>query len=188
MTGRTILVAIAAGSLGLFAGMMIERHGERFLPTVQPTKQAQQTTHRLATATEFEAWLSNRSSQHLEPILDPLHLKAALYPCGETPSPCSIQKEDLIRTIAQLRTQPKRIRDIAFCMSDGCDGAMAKLKANACLWWTAYVTEFREDKGAVDDARTEAACKGVDIGGETRGKALLQQWSEQFERLMTRNG
>lgn len=186
MSGRTILVAIAAASVGIVAGMLIERHGDRLMAS--PARPPAQPKYRLATAAEFTAWLGNRSSQSLEPILDPFDLPAALYPCGETPSPCSVQRDDLSKTIAQLRAHPKAIRDIAYCMSDGCEGAMAKLKANACLWWTAYVTEFKADKGAVDDARADAACKGANLGEEARSKALVQQWSNQLRALFARNG
>lgn len=185
MTPSSALYAvsvIAALAVGFIGGSFSERYLARvYLAPVTaspPASKPPTPTYSLATAEEFSRWLSYRASQKNEPILTPAALSAVIYPCGETPSACSAQREAFQKTVDRLRTNPKLSRDVAMCMLEGCDGAVAVLPTNACLWWSFYIVRFPNDKGAIDDQKHRAACGRADFGSTQRKAELAGLWEE----------
>ena len=194
MAARYLLVATCAAAIGFSAGLLTERYlaknsaqasvssvGAVISPPPPPK-------FPLTRGPEFATWLTKRASQPLEPILHPADLIAAIYPCGQTPSPCSVQRTAFQETISELRREPSRMREIARCMLDGCDGAVAKLPANACLWWSLYLVQYSRLKGAMDERYQADACASARLGPEERAKSIAGEWEREAKLALGLSG
>ncbi|MCP4564032.1 MAG: hypothetical protein GY873_30270 [Bosea sp.] len=176
MTRRSRLYAVAAASacIGLAAGLNFDS-----LKTAARQARAY-ASEAFARPIELALWaqLKQRTPEPIIAPADMLNLVQACVGTADTIDLCTDRRSKLIATIRSLEREPEGVRDIALCLTDGCEGTMPVAPANACLWWTLYVDALPDKATSADSELALYTCRRANFGTEERSKRLINLWSE----------
>lgn len=176
--GLYAVVALAAGT-GFVAGANLDRISDFARDSRAFASDS------FARPIELVIWAqSGRRLKDPEPIVSPADAANLVQACvgpSDAIYACTERRGKLVATIQNFANEPAGMREVALCLSDGCDGLMPVAPANACFWWTLFLDVFDKQATGTDDAMARHACGRADFGSTERRKQLANLWAARIK-------
>lgn len=176
--GLYVAVAVAAG-VGFAAGVNLDRISDLM------REARAYASDSFARPIELVIWAQgSRRLKDPEPIVSPADAASLVQACVGAPEAiysCTERRAKLVATIRNFSSEPAGMREVALCLTDGCDGLMPVAPANACFWWTLFLDVFDKRATGTDDTLARHACGRADFGSTERRNALANLWAARIK-------